>query len=96
MQVGRVLTSGCDVWLNNPLRPNEASGTSGMKPPLHGGLNCSILDGWWPEAADGDNGWTIARARVYEDQVLQDIESSLAFLRARLKCRKIAFGVHLF
>ena len=46
MHVGRMLTSGCDVWLNNPLRPNEASGTSGMKPPLHGGLNASILDGW--------------------------------------------------
>jgi starch phosphorylase len=59
MQVGRVLTSGADVWLNNPLRPQEASGTSGMKGPLHGGLNCSILDGWWPEAYDGRNGWAI-------------------------------------
>lgn len=60
MALGRALTSGCDVWLNNPLRPQEASGTSGMKPPLHGGLNCSIPDGWWPEAANGINGWTIA------------------------------------
>ena len=59
METGRVLTSGCDVWLNNPLRPREASGTSGMKPPLHGGINCSILDGWWPEAYDGKNGWAI-------------------------------------
>ena len=59
MHVGRMLTAGCDVWLNNPLRPQEASGTSGMKPPLHGGLNCSILDGWWPEAYNGRNGWAI-------------------------------------
>ncbi|MCG3126794.1 MAG: Glycogen phosphorylase [Phycisphaerae bacterium] len=61
MEVGRMLTSGCDVWLNNPTPPQEASGTSGMKPPLHGGLNCSILDGWWPEAFDGRNGWAIDR-----------------------------------
>lgn len=59
MQMGQMLTSGCDVWLNNPIRPQEASGTSGMKPPLHGGLNCSILDGWWPEAYDRRNGWVI-------------------------------------
>ena len=59
MHVGRMLTSGCDVWLNTPRRPFEASGTSGMKPPLHGGLNCSIADGWWPEGFDGRNGWMI-------------------------------------
>src|SRR5262249_53333025 len=59
MQVGRMLTCGCDVWLNNPLRPQEASGTSGMKPPLHGGINCSLLDGWWPESFDHKNGWAI-------------------------------------
>ncbi len=59
MEVGRMLTSGCDVWLNNPVRPMEASGTSGMKPPLHGGINCSILDGWWPEAYNGRNGFVI-------------------------------------
>jgi len=57
--VGRLLTSGCDVWLNNPIRPHEASGTSGMKVSLHGGINCSIADGWWPEAFDGTNGWVI-------------------------------------
>lgn len=62
MHVGRMLVSGCDVWLNNPIRPHEASGTSGMKPPLHGGLNLSILDGWWPEGYDGSNGWTIESA----------------------------------
>jgi glycogen phosphorylase len=59
MHVARLLTAGCDVWLNNPLPPQEASGTSGMKPPLHGGLNCSILDGWWPEVCNGRNGWAI-------------------------------------
>ena len=59
MRVGRALVSGCDVWLNNPIRPHEASGTSGMKPPMHGGINCSILDGWWPEGFDGKNGWAI-------------------------------------
>jgi starch phosphorylase len=59
MRVGRELVAGCDVWLNNPLRPHEASGTSGMKPPMHGGINCSILDGWWPEGFDGRNGWAI-------------------------------------
>ncbi|MEM1164886.1 MAG: alpha-glucan family phosphorylase [Planctomycetota bacterium] len=57
--VGRMLTSGVDLWLNNPIRPMEASGTSGMKPPLNAGLNCSILDGWWPEGYNGRNGWTI-------------------------------------
>jgi len=62
MEVGRALVSGCDVWLNNPIRPHEASGTSGMKAPPHGGINCSILDGWWPEAFDGSNGWAIGKA----------------------------------
>ena len=72
MEVGRVLTSGCDVWLNNPVRPNEASGTSGMKPPLHGGLNASILDGWWPEGFDGTNGWAIGDGSEFADRKKQD------------------------
>jgi glycogen phosphorylase len=70
MSVGRALVAGCDVWLNNPIRPHEASGTSGMKSPPHGGINCSILDGWWPEGfiaqtgakgryGSGANGWSI-------------------------------------
>jgi len=68
MEVGRALVSGCDVWLNNPIRPHEASGTSGMKSPIHGGMNCSILDGWWPEGfvaskgPVGTNGWAIGSA----------------------------------
>ncbi|MSR28702.1 MAG: alpha-glucan family phosphorylase [Phycisphaerales bacterium] len=72
MHVGRMLVSGCDVWLNTPTRPYEASGTSGMKPPLHGGLNLSILDGWWPEAYDGINGWQIGTTEAAEDQAAQD------------------------
>ncbi|HEY0888417.1 MAG TPA: alpha-glucan family phosphorylase [Nocardioides sp.] len=56
------LYPGCDVWLNNPLRPYEACGTSGMKAALNGGLNLSILDGWWDEWFDGDNGWAIPSA----------------------------------
>jgi starch phosphorylase len=60
MEIGRMLTRGSDVWLNNPRRPQEASGTSGMKASMNGVLNCSILDGWWPEACvDGENGWQI-------------------------------------
>ncbi len=60
MTIGRMLTRGADVWLNNPRRPQEASGTSGMKASMNGVLNCSILDGWWPEACiDGENGWQI-------------------------------------
>jgi starch phosphorylase len=72
MQVGRMLVSGCDIWLNNPLRPNEASGTSGMKPPLHGGVNLSILDGWWPEGFNGRNGFAIGDGREFADQAKQD------------------------
>jgi starch phosphorylase len=72
MHIGRMLTSGCDVWLNNPLMPMEASGTSGMKPPLHGGLNCSIPDGWWPEGYDGKNGWMVGGGEQFKSQARQD------------------------
>jgi alpha-glucan phosphorylase-like protein len=72
MHVGRMLVAGCDVWLNTPIRPYEASGTSGMKPTLHGGLNLSILDGWWPEASDGINGWNIGGTEAFADTKLQD------------------------
>ncbi len=62
MALARTLVQGCDVWLNNPLRPLEACGTSGMKAALGGGLNLSILDGWWDEWFDGRNGWAIPSA----------------------------------
>ncbi len=62
--VARMLISGSDVWLNNPRPPMEASGTSGQKVTVHGGLNLSILDGWWPEGYDGQNGWAIGEAEA--------------------------------
>ncbi len=66
------LYPGCDVWLNNPLRPYEACGTSGMKSALNGGLNLSILDGWWDEWYDGNNGWAIPSADGVEDADRRD------------------------
>jgi starch phosphorylase len=66
------LYPGCDVWLNNPLRPYEACGTSGMKAALNGGLNLSILDGWWDEWYDGSNGWAIPSADGVEDADRRD------------------------
>ncbi|HUU82038.1 MAG TPA: alpha-glucan family phosphorylase [Phycisphaerae bacterium] len=67
MDIARHMVAGVDVWLNNPRKPQEASGTSGMKPALHGGLNLSILDGWWPEACkDGVNGWAIGTGRDHD------------------------------
>ncbi|HEX3005892.1 MAG TPA: alpha-glucan family phosphorylase, partial [Angustibacter sp.] len=65
--MAQYLYPGCDVWLNNPLRPFEACGTSGMKSALNGGLNLSILDGWWDEWFDGENGWAIPTADGVED-----------------------------
>ena len=66
------LYPGCDVWLNNPLRPYEACGTSGMKAALNGGLNLSILDGWWDEWFDGENGWAIPSADGLDDPDKRD------------------------
>ena len=66
------LYPGCDVWLNNPLRPYEACGTSGMKAALNGGLNLSILDGWWDEWYDGNNGWAIPSADGVDDHDRRD------------------------
>ncbi len=72
MAVGRALTRGVDVWLNNPRRPLEASGTSGQKAAMNGVLNLSILDGWWPEGFDGRNGWAIGGARSFDDDERAD------------------------
>jgi starch phosphorylase len=72
------LYPGCDVWLNNPLRPYEACGTSGMKAALNGGLNLSILDGWWDEWYDGGNGWAIPSADGVEDPDRRDDLESTA------------------
>jgi starch phosphorylase len=74
------LFPGCDVWLNNPLRPLEASGTSGMKSALNGGLNLSILDGWWDEWFDGENGWAIPTADGVQDPDRRDeLEASALY-----------------
>ncbi|APU19278.1 alpha-glucan family phosphorylase [Actinoalloteichus sp. GBA129-24] len=72
MSMARYLYWGCDVWLNNPLRPLEACGTSGMKSALNGGLNLSIRDGWWDEFYDGRNGWAIPTADGVTDPVRRD------------------------
>ena len=77
MSMARYLYWGCDVWLNNPLRPLEACGTSGMKSALNGGLNLSIRDGWWDEMFDGENGWAIPTADgVTDEQRRDDLEAT--------------------
>jgi starch phosphorylase len=72
MSMARYLYRGCDVWLNNPVRPLEACGTSGMKSALNGGLNLSIKDGWWDECYDGSNGWAIPTADGVTDPLRRD------------------------
>ena len=80
MEIGRMLTRGSDVWLNNPRRPKEASGTSGMKAAMNGVLNLSILDGWWPEACEhGVNGWQFGDGFESEDVEVLDKHDYKAF-----------------
>ncbi len=67
MNVARHIVQGCDVWLNNPIKPMEASGTSGIKAGINGVLNLSVLDGWWPECFDTHNGWAINASDFYSD-----------------------------
>jgi starch phosphorylase len=76
MNLARYLVQGVDLWLNTPRRPMEASGTSGMKAALNGGLNCSVLDGWWREAYNGRNGWAIGRDEDIESPEKQDAEDA--------------------
>ena len=78
VHIARQMVSGCDVWLNNPRRPLEASGTSGQKISCNGGLNFSILDGWWREGYDGTNGFAIggdSHPDSIEEQDRQDREN---------------------
>ena len=78
MEVGRAMVQGADVWLNNPRRPKEASGTSGMKAAMSGVPNLSILDGWWPEGYRGDNGWAFGAEEEYSSQEAQDNDDRAA------------------
>jgi starch phosphorylase len=75
--IAQHLVAGCDLWVNVPRPPLEASGTSGMKAVLNGGLNLSVLDGWWAEAYDGANGWAISGDAVYDPSV-QDTRDAAA------------------
>jgi starch phosphorylase len=72
IDMARYLVQGVDVWLNTPRRPMEASGTSGQKAAANGVVNLSILDGWWPEAYNGKNGFVIGEKRKYDDDEMQD------------------------
>ncbi|MCK5717734.1 MAG: alpha-glucan family phosphorylase, partial [Thiomargarita sp.] len=76
LALSRRLVSGVDVWLNNPVYPLEASGTSGMKVAINGGINLSVLDGWWPESYDGENGWAIKPSPHNDNPVLRDHEDA--------------------
>jgi starch phosphorylase len=81
MRVARFLVQGVDVWLNNPRRPLEASGTSGMKAGANGVLNLSVLDGWWDEGWTGDNGWAIGSREIDPDEGAQDWSDALDLYR---------------
>jgi starch phosphorylase len=79
MELASHLVAGCDLWLNLPRPPLEASGTSGMKAALNGGLHLSVLDGWWAEAFDGANGWAIDGGGEADDEAL-DVRHAAALL----------------
>ena len=103
INVCRHLVQGVDVWLNNPRRPLEASGTSGQKVVLNGGLNLSVLDGWWAEAYDGSNGFAIGRGTSHVSDEVTDRRDAIATLRdaratghsdlLRSRCRRVAAEV---
>jgi len=81
MRIARFLVQGVDVWLNNPRRPLEASGTSGMKAAANGAVNVSVLDGWWDEGWNGDNGWAIGGRETNPDEGAQDWADALDVYR---------------
>jgi starch phosphorylase len=81
IRMGRMLVQGVDVWLNTPRRPLEASGTSGQKVAMNGGLNFSISDGWWPEGFNGENGWVIGTEQHYDNEGQQDAEDAASLYR---------------
>jgi starch phosphorylase len=85
INVGRHLVQGVDVWLNNPRRPLEASGTSGQKVVLNGGLNLSVLDGWWAEAYDGMNGFAIGSGRTHSNMDVHDSRDGQDLYRVLLE-----------
>jgi len=81
IHIGRNLYQGIDAWLNLPRRPLEACGTSGMKVVMNGGLHISILDGWWAEAYDGENGFAIGNGEIHADQAIQDQRDAESLFR---------------
>jgi len=81
IHVGRNLYQGVDAWLNNPRRPLEACGTSGMKVVMNGGLHISVLDGWWAEAYDGENGFAIGNGEIHVSDEVQDKRDADALFR---------------
>jgi starch phosphorylase len=91
MAIASRMVEGCDIWLNNPIRPREASGTSGQKVALNGGLNCSVLDGWWAEMYDGGNGWAIPSSEGIDAEA-RDAEDSGAVLDALEMARDEFYG----
>lgn len=91
LSIARYLVQGVDVWLNTPIRPKEASGTSGMKVVPNGGINISVLDGWWDEAYNKENGWAIGAGEEYEDLAYQDEVESLSLYNLLEKEVKHAF-----
>ena len=95
INVCRHLMQGVDVWLNNPRRPLEASGTSGQKVVLNGGLNLSVLDGWWAEAYDGKNGFAIGHGHSHVSDEISDRRDAESLYQGarragRFRCSTIA------